>query len=65
MKTETAVLSTDKLLKIGEVADRMGVCKATVRKLVAEGQMSATRVSARAVRVYETAVEEYLSARAI
>jgi excisionase family DNA binding protein len=45
-------LGTARLLTVREVADRLRVCRATVYRLVAEGRISALRVSSGAIRVH-------------
>jgi excisionase family DNA binding protein len=47
-------LGTPRLLTIRQVAERLRVCRATVYRLVAEGQIAAVRVSSGAIRVSET-----------
>ncbi len=53
--------SPKRLLTIQEVADRLGVSKATVYKLCEEGRIPHFRVS-NAIRVDAAALEAYLAA---
>ena len=50
----------DRLLKVGEVAERLGLEKSTIRRMILERRIDTVRPSRRAVRVPESAVRRIL-----
>jgi len=44
-----------------QVADRLGICLNTARKLVEEGHLTAVRVSDRCVRIRDSEVEQFIA----
>lgn len=56
-------MTDGRALTIREVAVRVGVSEATVRRLIARGDIRSFRVGTRLVRVLEVEVERYLDRR--
>jgi len=56
---EAAVESVPKLMTVAEVADALGTCTETARRLIWRGQLRSTRVG-RAVRVRVEDLRAYL-----
>ena len=44
-----------------QVADRLGICLNTARKLVEEGRLTAVHVSDRCVRIRDSEVEQFIA----
>lgn len=54
--------SSDKLLTIPEAAERLGTTPRFPRRLVQERRIKFVRVSARHIRIPESAIEEWIEA---
>jgi len=53
-----------KLLSVAQVSARLQCARSTVRKLVADGELRASRISSRTIRVSETDLLAYIDGRA-
>jgi excisionase family DNA binding protein len=51
---------SEKLLTVGEVAERLALKPSTIRRMILERRIDTVRPAARAVRVPESAVEKIL-----
>jgi excisionase family DNA binding protein len=54
-------MPTEKLLKVADVADRLGVSLRQVWRLIATGAIESKRVGARSTRVSENALASFIS----
>lgn len=59
MSSRTTHLTT--LSSIQQVALRLGLCVNSVRALMEEGKLTRVRVGARAVRIRDSEVEQYIA----
>ena len=55
--------SNSVFLTVREVASRLRVCRATVYRMIDEGQLSAVRVSSGAIRVVADSISTHAAAR--
>ena len=53
----------ESLMTVEEVAQHLGVSSRTVRRMIANQEMTATRLGRRIVRVTHRALRDYLNAR--
>ena len=51
---------TDKLLTVSEVAERLGLKEATIRRMILQRRIDTIRPSVRAVRIPESAIKAIL-----
>lgn len=58
--SDRVVLSFGPLLSLREVADELGVCERTVRRMIARGDVPAIRAGARQLRVPAADLRDYL-----
>jgi excisionase family DNA binding protein len=54
---------TDQVLKVSQVAKRLGLSTMTVYRLIHADKLNAVRVSERSYRIYESALAAYLRER--
>lgn len=52
------------LSSIHQVASRLGLCVNSVRTLIEEGRLTRVKVGARAVRIRDSEVEQYIARQA-
>ena len=57
-------MTISKLLSVGQVSARLQCARSTVRKLIADGELRASRISTRTIRVSEADLQAYVDARA-
>mgnify|MGYP002078601524 FL=1 len=60
MNSQEERLTSDQLLRLSEVADRLQVSRSTVRRIVKEGRLRTVRVSPRSVRVRPQDLEAFI-----
>jgi excisionase family DNA binding protein len=53
-----------KLLSVAQVSAKLQCARSTVRKLIADGELRASRISSRTIRISETDLQAYLDGRA-
>jgi len=53
-----------KLLSVAQVSAKLQCARSTVRKLVADGELRAARISSRTIRISEADIQVYLDGRA-
>jgi excisionase family DNA binding protein len=53
-----------KLWSVAQVSGRLQCAQSTVRKLVADGELRASRISARTIRISESDLQAYLDGHA-
>ena len=53
-------MNTDRLLTVAEVAERLGLKEATIRRMIFQRRIDTVRPSVRAVRVPESVVRKIL-----
>jgi excisionase family DNA binding protein len=53
-----------KLLSVAQVSARLQCARSTVRKLVADGELRASRISSRTIRISVADLQAYLDGRA-
>jgi len=53
-----------KLLSVAQVSAKLQCARSTVRKLVADGELRASRISSRTIRISEADIQAYLDGRA-
>lgn len=53
-----------KLLSVAQVSAKLQCAQSTVRKLVADGVLRASRISARTIRISEADIQAYVDSRA-
>jgi excisionase family DNA binding protein len=53
-------MPTSKLLSVAQVSAKLQCARSTVRKLVADGELRASRIRSRTIRVAETDLQAYL-----
>lgn len=63
-RTEHACMALSKLLSVAQVSAKLQCARSTVRKLVAEGYLRASRISSRTMRISEEDLRAYLDGRA-
>lgn len=57
-------MAVSRLLSVAQVSAKLQCARSTVRKLVADGVLRATRVSARTIRISEVDLRAYLDSHA-
>jgi excisionase family DNA binding protein len=57
-------MPVSRLLSVAQVSTRLQCACSTVRKLIADGELRASRISCRAIRISETDLQTYLDGRA-
>ena len=57
-------MSISKLLSVAQVSAKLHCAQSTVRKLVADGALRASRISSRTIRISEADLQSYLDSRA-
>ncbi|MBL8227241.1 MAG: helix-turn-helix domain-containing protein [Bryobacterales bacterium] len=57
-------MAVPKLLSVAQVSAKLQCARSTVRKLIAAGELRASRVSRRTIRVSELDLQAYLDGRA-
>jgi excisionase family DNA binding protein len=57
-------MPVSKLLSVAQVSARLQCACSTVRKLIADGELRASRISSRTIRISETDLQAYLDGRA-
>ena len=57
-------MTVSKLLSVGHVSARLQCARSTVRKLIADGELRASRISSRTIRISEGDLQAYVDARA-
>lgn len=55
-------MSVSKQLSVAQVSRRLQCAKSTIRKLVANGELRASRIRTRAIRIAESDLQAYLDA---
>lgn len=53
-----------KLLSVAQVSAKLQCARSTVRKLIADGELRASRISRRTIRISEADLQVYLDGRA-
>jgi excisionase family DNA binding protein len=53
-----------KLLSLAQVSARLQCARSTVRRLIADGELRASRISSRTIRISEADLQAYLDGRA-
>jgi excisionase family DNA binding protein len=53
-----------RLLSVAQVSAKLQCARSTVRKLVADGELRASRISSRTIRISEADIQAYLDDRA-
>jgi excisionase family DNA binding protein len=53
-------MSVSKLLSVAQVSARLRCGRSTVRKLIAQGALRASRITSRAIRIAEVDLQAYL-----
>jgi len=57
-------MPVSKLLSVAQVSAKLQCARSTVRKLVADGDLRASRISTRTIRISEADLQAYLDGRA-
>jgi excisionase family DNA binding protein len=57
-------MRASKLLSVAQVSAKLQCARSTIRKLVAEGDLRALRISSRTIRISEADLQVYLDGRA-
>lgn len=57
-------MRVSKLLSVAQVSAKLQCARSTVRKLVADGELRASRISSRTIRISEADIQTYLDSRA-
>jgi excisionase family DNA binding protein len=57
-------MPVSKLLSVAQVSTRLQCARSTVRKLVADGELRASRISSRTIRISKLDLQAYLDGRA-
>jgi excisionase family DNA binding protein len=57
-------MPVSKLLSVAQVGAKLQCARSTVRKLIADGELRASRISSRTIRISETDLQAYLDGRA-
>ena len=57
-------MPVSKLLSVAQVSAKLQCARSTVRKLVADGKLRASRISSRTIRISEVDIKAYLDSRA-
>jgi excisionase family DNA binding protein len=52
-----------KLLSVAQVSSKLQCARSTVRKLIADGELRASRISSRTIRISEADLQAYLDGR--
>ena len=53
-----------KLLSVAQVSAKLQCARSTVRKLIADGELRASRISSRTIRISEADLQVYIDGRA-
>jgi|HubBroStandDraft_6_1064221.scaffolds.fasta_scaffold58817_4 excisionase family DNA binding protein len=53
-------MPVSKLLSVAQVSAKLQCARSTVRKLVADGELRASRISSRTIRISEADIQAYL-----
>jgi excisionase family DNA binding protein len=64
IKIEHRNMPVSKLLSVAQVSTRLQCASSTVRKLIADGELRASRIGNRTIRISETDLHTYLNGRA-
>ena len=54
---------TDQLLRKAEVAEHLGLSRATLERLITRGELPVVRVSERTVRISEASLRDFIQRR--
>ena len=57
-------MPVSKLLSVAQVSVKLQCARSTVRKLIADGELRASRISTRTIRISKTDLQAYLDGRA-
>lgn len=57
-------MPVSRLLSVAQVSAKLQCARSTVRKLVADGELRASRISSRTIRISEVDLQSYLDGRA-
>ncbi len=57
-------MPVSKLFSVAQVSAKLQCARATVRRLVADGELRASRISRRTIRISEADLQAYLDGRA-
>ena len=57
-------MAVSKLLSVTQVSSKLQCARSTVRKLIADGELRAFRISNRTIRISEADLQAYLGGRA-
>ena len=57
-------MPVSKLLSVAQVSAKLQCARSTVRKLVADGELRASRIGTRTIRISEADIQAYLNGRA-
>jgi excisionase family DNA binding protein len=57
-------MSVPKLLSVAQVSAKLQCARSTVRKLIADGNLRASRIGSRTIRISETDFQAYLDGHA-
>ncbi len=57
-------MPVSKLLSVAQVSVKLQCARSTVRKLIGDGELRASRISTRTIRISKTDLQAYLDGRA-
>ena len=57
-------MAVSKLLSVAQVGAKLQCARSTVRKLIADGELRASRISSRTIRISAADLQAYLDGRA-
>jgi excisionase family DNA binding protein len=57
-------MAVSRLLSVAQVSAKLQCARSTVRKLIAAGELRASRITSRAIRISAVDLQAYLDARA-
>ena len=57
-------MAVSKLLSVAQVSAKLQCARSTVRKLIADGELRASRISSRTIRISAADLQAYLDGRA-
>lgn len=63
IRIEQRNMPVSKLLSVAQVSARLQCACSTIRKLIADGELRASRISSRTIRISETDLQAYLDCR--